>query len=93
MNDRKELIEAAFKSAVNLGDYLRNAEFHLGFNAEKPLDGIDLESARVHLMDVRGALGEIALRLADLAQVESEIRSLDNMLADIDGDTWERANR
>jgi hypothetical protein len=73
MTSRKELIESAFKSAVNLGEYLRNAEFQLGFSAEKPRVGLevvlDLESARVHLMDVRGALGEIALRLADLAQV------------------------
>lgn len=81
MNDRKQLIEGAFRSAVKLGDYLRNAEFYLGFTAEKPLDGIDLESVRVHLMDVRGALGEIALRLADMAQAESEIQSLEQMLA------------
>ncbi|MGW9345878.1 hypothetical protein ACWGR3_30515 [Streptomyces albidoflavus] len=93
MTDRKALIESAFKSAVNLGEYLKNAEFHLGLMPAKPLDGVDLDSARTHLQDVRGALGQIALRLADLAQAESEIRSLESMLQDIEGDTWEKVNR
>lgn len=84
MNTRKQTIEAAFKSAVNLGEYLKNAEFHLGLMPEKPADGIDLESAGVHLQDVRGALGQIALRLADLAALEVEVQTLEQMLAGIE---------
>lgn len=62
----KPAIAAAFASCINLGDYLRTTEFYLGFLPEKPLEGMDLESVRIHLIDARGALGEIALHLAEL---------------------------
>lgn len=86
---RKQLIEAAFQACIELGHRLKSAEFHLGFMPEKPLGGLDLESAQVHLQDVRASLGVIALRLADMAAAESEIRTLEELLTD--AEAWRRA--
>lgn len=69
-----EAVRAAFAASINLGEYLRNAEFCLGLLPEKPMSGMDLEAARVHLIDVRGALGQIALHLAEIHANESRPR-------------------
>lgn len=83
MTDRKKHITAAFRGCVEVGEYLKNIEFHLGLQPEKPRD-LDIDAIQVQILDLRGALGSTALELAHLAEIESEMRSLEDMIADID---------
>lgn len=58
-------VTRAFAAVKAAGESLRNAEFHLGM---VPGHGYvyDETSARVHLEDVRIALGHAAMALADM---------------------------
>ncbi len=46
-------------------EHIRVVEFYLGFQPEKPRDGIDWEAVRLQLGDARAVLGAIALGLAE----------------------------
>lgn len=49
-------------------EFIRKAEFYLGYLPEKPLrDGIDHEAVQLQLQDARLVLGSLALAIADEA--------------------------
>lgn len=76
----KESALTAFRDVQRIGHHLRDLEYLLGLAPEKPRE-MDWDGVQCQIIDIRGALGRIALELSALTvdtppELLSQLRSM-----------------